>query len=258
MPPIVNQPGHDHHGSDTAPAQKRNYRTFTVRTLLAATALVAVLVTLWMALQPKKYVAAFLQVKNTPPGSVIAPVKFDLAEMQAFREKQIERLHSDLVLRHALKYPGISQLSIVRGRSDPVAWLRANLETEYVGGSEILRVQLASSRPDEAVKLVNAVVRAYFDDCVWEAERKKKQHRDTLQQVYDQRMQDARQRRKELIELATTAGAAKTGEKPAQKDAELARREALAEKAFLELEQAKMEANAPPRVVMGEEAQISK
>jgi len=252
-----------------ARVNNRNYRTFTVRALLAATALVAVLVALWMAFQPKKYATAFLQVKRATQSVLVSPSP-DPLEINAFKAKQIELFHSDAVLSAALKEPGISQLSIVRGRSDPVAWLRANLETIYPNDSEILRVQLASSHQDEAAKVVNAVVNAYFDRCVYVDSRKRKQHREELKRVYDERRQDAKLRRKELMEIATTADTAKTAERPAdkpagkptekdaEKDAELARLEALVNEAFLELEQANLEADAPSRVVKVADAEVLK
>lgn len=267
MPPIVIQPGHADHHSTPTPVRTRNYRTFTVRALLAATTAIAVLIALWMAFQPQRYATAFLQVKGN---AWMGMPRRDPVEIIAFKAKQIESLHSDAVLGAALKQPGMSQLSIIRGKSDPVGWLRANLETDYPNDSEILRVQLASSHQDEAVKVVNAVVTAYFDSCVYVDRRTRKQHRDELQRVYDERRQDAKLRRKELLEIATTADTAKTAEQPAdkpagkptekdaEKDAELARREALVNETFLELEQAKLEAEAPERVQKVADAEILK
>ena len=274
MPPIMNQPGQaDFHSVNPprtpAPVRTRNYRTFTVRALLVATTVTAVLVALWMAFQPKRYATAFLHVKSATESAPVS-LRHDPIEISAFKAQQIELLHSNAVLAAALKEPGISQLSIVRGRSDPVSWLRANLETNYPNDSEILRVQLASSHPDEAVKVVNAAVNAYFDLCVYVDVRIRKQHREVLQRVYDERRQDAKLRRLELMEFATTADTAKTAERPAdkpagkpsekdaEKDAELARREALVNEAFLELAQANLEADAPERVQMIATAEIQK
>jgi len=272
MPPIMHQPVQAEPHSvnplrTPALVRTRNYRTSSVRALLAATAVVAVLVALWMAFQPKKYATAFLQVNDTgwkmhPP----APLRSDPTEVRAYRAKQIEFLHSDLVLSDALKQPGMASLRSVRGKLDPLGWLRDNLQTDYINDSGLLRVRLTNLNSKEAVNLVNAVIDAYFEDCVNEEVQKRIRHRDSLRQLQEQRRQDILPillRCQELKSLKSKNPDGKTANQLAEQDAEFARLKAILDRAKEQsvaddnqMESAKMNAGEPARVRKVADAQI--
>jgi polysaccharide biosynthesis transport protein len=77
---------------------------------------------------------------------------------------QVQLITSDSVLNAALAKPGISNLPMIRSSKDPKADLRELLNVVIVGDQTyLIRVGLPSQNPDEAAKIVNAVVESYMD-----------------------------------------------------------------------------------------------
>ena len=71
---------------------------------------------------------------------------------------------SDGVLDAALAKPGISNLHMIRSSKDPKSDLQELMNVAIVGDQTyLIRVGLPSRDPDEAAKIVNAVVEAYID-----------------------------------------------------------------------------------------------
>jgi hypothetical protein len=221
------------------------------------TAIVALGVAIWIGPRTHRVeVAAYLRVRSAPTASPLTRPDYDAIEIQKYRATQVELLRSGNVLRMSLRHKGIAQLSIVRDQPDQVAWLKSNLRIDYPNDSEILRVRLASWQPDEAVKVVNAVVDSYVQLCVSYESMEQKRHLDESRRVYDDLKQLATKRRLELAELARSHGDPNSANQLAEKDGELAGIEALIQQAFLRLEEAQLEAKMPPRVERVEPAEL--
>ncbi len=78
---------------------------------------------------------------------------------------QVQLITSDGVLDAALAKPGVSNLPMIRSASkDPKADLHELMGVEIVGDNTyLIHVSLASRNPDEAARIVNAVVESYID-----------------------------------------------------------------------------------------------
>lgn len=77
-----------------------------------------------------------------------------------YREAHVKFVR-DIVLDSALQEPGIAQLDCLKNERDKKKWLRQNLKVEFLGGSQLLMISMEGENPDELVKIVHAVCRAY-------------------------------------------------------------------------------------------------
>ncbi len=97
-------------------------------------------------------------------------------------------------------------MPIVQEQPDPVSWLESELKLAYPNDSEILRVSMSGDRPEQLVKLLNAVVDVYFKVHVWEASTNRKRDKDKLQQKYEEFEAKIAQLRKHVTDIARNLG----------------------------------------------------
>ena len=96
-------------------------------------------------------------------------------------------------------------------QDDPVKWLARNLHVELPPNSEIMKISLTTSQPDEAALLVGTAVDAYMNEVV-DAERHRKQERlNDLDRLYTEKEAEMRNRRTEFKQLAEQLGTGDTG-----------------------------------------------
>ncbi len=86
-------------------------------------------------------------------------------EFESFKQTQAGLMLSPLVLNAAIRPPEISNLKFFEGEDRPIAYLEQTIQAGYPSpDSELMRVSLSSDDPDEAKKIVNAVVEAYMEE----------------------------------------------------------------------------------------------
>ncbi|UCD52498.1 MAG: polysaccharide biosynthesis tyrosine autokinase [Phycisphaerales bacterium] len=85
-----------------------------------------------------------------------------MTQSQNFLYTQVELLTSLPILVEVLNDPGISQMRTFAGSVNPAARLKMNLQAKVGRRSDIINVSFDSPYPDEAARLVNAVVQAYI------------------------------------------------------------------------------------------------
>ena len=85
-------------------------------------------------------------------------------EYGTYKQTQAALMASPYVLNAAIRSPEIQALGIISAEDHPVAYLEDELRVEFPGDSEILRVSLAAENDKEAIKVVDAVVRAYTEE----------------------------------------------------------------------------------------------
>lgn len=105
---------------------------------------------------------AVLKFSGVRSGSYMEGMSYQ----SVFRQSQARLIKSTYVISAALRRPGISQISLIEAQSDPVEWLRDELEFEFPEDETILRISLRSKEPQDAVALINAVTEAYFEAVV--------------------------------------------------------------------------------------------
>jgi beta-lactamase regulating signal transducer with metallopeptidase domain len=129
-------------------------------------------------------VTSLIQVSRHAPAAAIVPeanLNSD-AEWQVFCRTQLAFLKSSFVLQAALRDPAIADLPMVRAEDNPLRWLKSNLQVGFVDASEIMQVSMTAGADEvESLrKTVDAVVKAYINECVTEEQQQKLVARDTL------------------------------------------------------------------------------
>jgi len=114
----------------------------------------------WGLFQPQYEAAAWLRIDEKP-----AFVAFESqypGRLSSFMNTQVELLRSPLVLGAVVREPAIARFQPIQEQADPAQWLAKKLQIKPIGESELLKVSLATCRAEDSVRIVNAVVDAYF------------------------------------------------------------------------------------------------
>ena len=90
----------------------------------------------------------------------------DAAEYDRYRQTQIQRIKSPIVLASALRRPGISNLESLRAEKDQLSWLRDRIQVTAPPVSQVVQIRVHGADPGELQQIVNAVAQAYLTDCV--------------------------------------------------------------------------------------------
>jgi capsular exopolysaccharide synthesis family protein len=116
-------------------------------------------------LVPAKYsVVASVQVASTNP-DLASKTQWRAELFPTIMKTQAARIKNRDVLLRALNYDEVRNLPIVRQFSDTlstISWLDKELKVDFQDGSEFLTVSLDSDSPEEAVVLLDGVVKAYL------------------------------------------------------------------------------------------------
>jgi hypothetical protein len=102
--------------------------------------------------------------------------------------------------------PRVSELSIVRGKAHPVAWLQGSIKADYTIAPEILSISLSGENPEEMAILVNAVRDAYLNEIVNREQNELNTRLDRLKQFLRSREEILRRKRATLRQLAQSLG----------------------------------------------------
>jgi len=241
-------------GMPTQPvARPRRRFQFTIKALLLFTAYVAVLLSILMTLVTKRSYRATAWIRFEAPGHALIPPAPDLLRRRFETEVRRPMLSSD-VLTAAAGRPEIAKLSVFLRRQSRADWLAEHVEVEQVGASQLAVVALAARDPEDATKIVNAVVDSYFE---WYDERSPEAARfrrqlQSLEQERERRAAELRRLAEDVDKLAQRASAgADSDRSPPQRPAaepplgDVTDRLAQAEsdRAFLEAELAALTAD---------------
>jgi polysaccharide biosynthesis transport protein len=123
-------------------------------------------------------------------------------EFEIFKNTQKQLITSPMVLRTALKQPGISDLEVIKKQKDPLDWLGRNLQVTTPANAEIMQVSLSGASPEELATLVNAVVDAYMAEVV-DADRRVRE--DRIRELKDTQIRKAQEIKDSLNDLRKMA-----------------------------------------------------
>ncbi len=148
----------------------------TVGLILAAVVGTAV----WLLLPPpKKAARMLLHVAPIQPRILFEDPTQAALQNEAFIRNQAFLVRDRLVLNAALNEPGIANLSLIREQEeDPVQWLERTLVVDFPS-PEFMRIILSGDRPEDQIRIVNAVTKAYMENIVnvEKNERRERQER---------------------------------------------------------------------------------
>ncbi len=159
-------------------------------------------------LPPTRYGAytarASLFVSATPPVVASPPgVQPEFAVVQGTIQARVK---SRALLAEVVERPEVKGLSLLAGRRDPIEFLQNELVVEWAPGPETLSIRLSGDRPGELAVLVNAVADAVLQDVNGQESRAKQYHLEQLEKIHNDYEESLGPRRRELEELAKTAG----------------------------------------------------
>jgi succinoglycan biosynthesis transport protein ExoP len=101
-----------------------------------------------------------------------------------FLQTQVQLITSPNVLLAALSQREVASTTIVREADDPESELRKRLQVGIVPGSYLVRVAMTTPHPDQASKIVNAVVEQYLVVAQTWSSEKNKSHISNLEQYH--------------------------------------------------------------------------
>jgi capsular exopolysaccharide synthesis family protein len=160
---------------------------------------------IWFQFPESSSATALFQVSNQQQS-----IAFDLnKQSQNFdilKKTQLALLRSYFVLNAAVRDPGIASLSIFAGQGDPVEWLQGNLRVDFPQQGEILSISLVGSPPEDLVRLVDAIAKAYRDEVIYEEKQRRLATRDLLARSLENLKKEIGRNWEDYIAIAREAG----------------------------------------------------
>ena len=161
---------------------------------------------------------ALFQVSNEQQ-SIAFDVNQQHQNFDILKKTQLALLRSYFVLNAAVRDPGIASLSIFAGERDPVEWLQGNLRVDFPQQGEILSISLSDDAlPEDLVRLVDAVAKAYRDEVIFDEQQRRKVTRDLLARSLENLRKEIQRNWELYIAIAEETGRPQADERDAQTD----------------------------------------
>ncbi|MBI2824126.1 MAG: polysaccharide biosynthesis tyrosine autokinase [Planctomycetia bacterium] len=185
-------------------AFKRRWMLATGLGMLAA---MAAALAAWFLVPERGEVVAYVLVARHPDAVMDKDRIPDGNEFITFKATVIQQIRNKSLLIRALRDPQISQLPMVKAQKDQVGWLEDELMLDYPDDAEILRIRMRGEDVDQVVKIVNAVVDAFFKVVVEEKFRLRDKKEKDLEQLHREKNEELFQKRESVKKLAEAIGA---------------------------------------------------
>lgn len=162
----------------------------------------------WILMPVQSEVEAWFNVKSASPvlvEDVVSNSQRNMNEFDYFRRTQMQMIKTPLVLIAAMRE--ISELPMLKRERDPVQYLKDELNVDFPGDSELMRISMRGEDPQQLVKIVEAVSTAYRNEVVDRDKQLKTENFDVLGATADSlRQQITREQEnyKRLCELMGT------------------------------------------------------
>jgi hypothetical protein len=151
---------------------------------------------------------ALLLVRHSMAPMIETTRKSSEAEDRLYANTQRVLLKSPFVLTAALRKPGISELSLIKGQDEPLQWLVENIQCEFVDNSQILRVSVSGKDSRELSLVVDAVVDSYLYEVVQSEQTEASNMLQTLRQQRRSNEKTIREKAEIVHHLAEELGSA--------------------------------------------------
>jgi hypothetical protein len=182
-------------------------------------------------------------------------------EFQAYKKTQRLLLKSRFVLMAAIRKPEVAKLQTVQSQHDPARWLGGIIKVEFPDDAQVMSVSCTGKDPKEVQTLTKAVVDAYLTEIVAAEESQQRQRCSELEKLVSEMELDLRRKLESIAQLTKMLNLdnAKTGKKSLPIEFQMLSLDVttlqeILREASIDLGRAKIELNAPPRVVVLEPA----
>jgi capsular exopolysaccharide synthesis family protein len=141
---------------------------------------------------PQKHMALTI-VQVPQPFALVVDVRGLRPDLIAHQKNQISLVKSRLVLNKALSDPKVAALSVIKEQEDPLDWLERRIQADFPVAPESLRIYMTGDKPEELVKVVEAVRDVYLKE-FHEKDRVERDERlatlNYLHDKYDKELQE--------------------------------------------------------------------
>jgi hypothetical protein len=136
------------------------------------------------------------------------------AAWKLYCNSQLAFLRSDFLLQAALRDPAVAALPIIKEQARPIAWFQQNLQVGFVGDSELMYVMMhcRPTESDQAIRLIDAVVKAYKSEVLFRDDQRRLVTRDVLAKSFARLNQELEKKTQRYYDLATELGSAEAGD----------------------------------------------
>ena len=96
---------------------------------------------------------------------------------------------------------------MLAGKADPVEWLQDNLAVDFPQNGEILSISLTGDElPEDLVRLVDSVSKAYKDEVINELRQRRLANRDLLARNLENLNKEIKRKLEEYLDIARETG----------------------------------------------------
>ncbi|MDR2706918.1 MAG: hypothetical protein LBC02_14160 [Planctomycetaceae bacterium] len=137
-----------------------------LRIIISVVVLLVVVGFLFCLLRPNTYTAtAYLQMLSQKPYFIYNEKQHEKQqiEYENFINTYFAIIRSPLILEKTLEDPDVAQLPVIKSKKDKVRWLAEKLELQRLNKSEMVTISITLPVPEDAEKIVNSVVAAFFN-----------------------------------------------------------------------------------------------
>jgi capsular exopolysaccharide synthesis family protein len=165
---------------------------------------------LWFVFPESSSATALFEV-STDQNTIFDISRRGTQEFEILKKTQLALLRSNFVLTAALRDPRIAGLSALTKQSDPVEWLQEDLVVQFPQNGEILEITLSGDElPEDLVKIVDAVAKAYNDEVVNTRRQRRLATRDLLARNLENLNSEMKRKMEDYLDIAKESGSAKS------------------------------------------------
>ncbi len=110
---------------------------------------------------PKNTGVIVFQLSGQAP-RVISASSENQIDLRTYGSLQAATLRRRQVLSNALNHPEMKKATILEREPDKIAWLDKNLQIDFKGGLEFMRVAIEGDQPEELIAILRAVSSAFM------------------------------------------------------------------------------------------------
>jgi capsular exopolysaccharide synthesis family protein len=134
-------------------------------------------------LLPSKYTTYSLVRVSMTEQNLISNKDASRGEFATYLKTQANLIHSEFVLRAAMRDSKIGNTETLKRVDDPIRWMEENIIVEVSENSEIMKVMMTGDIPQDLADIINAVINAYMKEIVLKEQLQKKSELDQLENI---------------------------------------------------------------------------